>query len=367
MIYMDYNSTCPIKPAVIERVTALMHETGNASSIHQHGRKARSHIEKAREQIAAHIKSQPDYITFTSGATESNNAVLKQFDDERILISAIEHPAVTQTARNAEFIPVNPDGIIDMAALEKMLETGPAPALISVMLVNNETGVLQPVADIACLARRKHKDIYIHTDAAQAIGRINIDFPSLQTDYMSLSSHKFGGPQGAGALITAPGARTAKLLYGGGQEKRLRAGTENIAGIAGMGLAIELAAHDIKSQPAIKDIRDNIEQRLKSVAPDIRFYGQAAPRVAGTSCFSCAGIASDVQMMNMDLAGFAVSNGSACSSGKVTPSHVLQAMGASKEDAAAALRISLGWGTTSGHAEKFVEAWTQMYKRLKSK
>ncbi len=367
-VYLDYNATVPVRPEVIETVTAIMGEAGNASSVHTAGRRARKHIEQAREQVAALAGVHANQLVFTSGATESNNAVLKHFAGRRILVSAVEHPAVRGAIPGLEYIPVTPDGLVDMAALETMLGDGAPPALVSVMLVNNETGVIQPVGDIARMVRVKYPDAFVHTDAVQAAGRIAIDFPALNVDYMSLSAHKCGGPQGVGALIVAPGAPEAKLLHGGGQEKRRRAGTENVAGIAGFGTAAALAQENIQSyQETLAPLRETLETTLRGVAPDLKIFGQNAPRVANTTALCLPCVPAQTQLLNLDLAGIAVSSGSACSSGTFKPSPVLQAMGASEEEASCTLRISSGWATTAHDIDRFLEVWSEIYKRTATK
>lgn len=364
-IYMDCNATMPIKPGVVSVMSAVLGETGNASSIHRHGRMARKHIETARSQVASLIQTNPAYVFFTSGATESNNIVLKSFSGQRVLISAIEHPSVTESAPGAEKIPVNAEGIVDLAALEKMLQQ--APALVSIMLVNNETGIIQPIAEIVRLIRKISPTTQIHTDAVQAAGRISIDFSALQVDFMSLSAHKMGGPQGAGALIMAPGAKIEKLLHGGGQEKRQRAGTENIAAAAGFGKAAELAITDMEQFQSLAAFRDKIEEKLLAAEPRLKIYGRTALRVSNTTQLALPGIAAETQLMALDLAGVSVSSGSACSSGTVKTSHVLQAMGVADQDAMGALRISLGWHTTKEEIDAFIAAWLDMHARIKDK
>ncbi|MGZ9097560.1 MAG: cysteine desulfurase family protein [Micavibrio sp.] len=364
-LYLDCNATMPIKPGVISVMSAVLGETGNASSIHRHGRVARKHIETARTQLASLIQTNPAYVFFTGGATESNNIVLKSFSGRHILTSAIEHPSVTESAPEADKIPVTTDGVVDLAALEKMLQT--TPALVSIMLVNNETGIIQPLAEIVRLIRKTSPTTQIHTDAVQAMGRIAIDFSALQVDFMSLSAHKMGGPQGAGALVMAPGAKIEKLFHGGGQEKRQRAGTENVAAIAGFGRASELAQTDMEKFQSLSVFRDEIEEKLLAAEPRLKIYGRNAPRVANTTQLALPGIAAETQLMALDLAGVSVSSGSACSSGTVKTSHVLQAMGIADQDAMGALRISLGWHTTKEEIDAFIAAWLDMHARIKDK
>jgi cysteine desulfurase len=366
-VYLDYNATVPVRPEVVARMGELMGAVGNASSVHGFGRTARKHVEHARAQVAQMVGTHPNQVIFTSGATESNNMVVKSFAHERVLISAIEHAAVCQAIETAECIPVDTNGLICMDALEDMLRQSPAPALLSVIMVNNETGVIQDIAAIARLAKKICPTIHVHTDAVQAMGRIKVDFAALNVDYMSLSAHKMGGPQGVGALIVAPGARPPRLLTGGGQEKRQRAGTENVAGIAGFGIAAEMAGEQIESYQRLALWRDEAEAALLEAAPTLKIYGKNAPRVSNTIAMALAGMPAETQLMNLDLAGIAVSSGSACSSGTFNPSRILIAMGASDDEARAALRISMGWQSSEDDIKAFVEAWLKIYARMKDK
>lgn len=366
-VYFDYNATAPLRPKALALMYDVLAETGNASSIHRFGRTARSHVEKAREQIATLTGTNATQITFTSGATESNNALMKVFHGERVLVSAIEHPSILEAAPDAERIPVTKDGIIDMTALETMLDNNDPPALISVMAVNNETGAIQPVEEVARLAKKKHPGIFVHCDAAQAAGRVTLDFPAWQLDYMSLSAHKMGGPQGVGALITAPGARPAKLLYGGGQEKRQRAGTENVAGIAGFGAAAATAQEQLPVFQALSKQRDGMEESLKKIAPDLVIAAANAPRVSNTSLLCLPDIPAQTQIMALDLDGIAVSSGAACSSGSVRTSYVLKEMGLDDNLIKGALRVSFGWHTTQNEINRFVASWKKLYQSMKDK
>lgn len=365
-VYLDSNATMPLKPGVIDVMSAVLRETGNASSIHAVGRAARKHVEDARAAVAALAGTDPAYVFFTGGATEGNNTILNSFRGQTIFASAIEHPSVLECAPGAALIPVTFDGIVDMEALETLLAKG-KPALVSVMLVNNETGVIQPVADIVRLVRKISPSTIIHTDAVQAAGRITIDFSTLQVDFLSLSAHKMGGPQGAGALVMGPGAKIEKLLRGGGQEKRQRAGTENIAALAGFGIAATLAVKDFPAFQALATLRDAMEGKLTAIEPRLKTFGRNAPRVSNTAQVSLPGISAETQLMALDLSGIAVSSGSACSSGTVKISHVLKAMGASDSDAMGALRVSLGWHTTQNDIDRFIAAWEKMHARVKEK
>lgn len=365
-VYLDYNASGVMHPAVAALVTSLLTVPGNASSLHGFGRAARKHIEKAREQVAALADTHPHYVTFTSGATEANNAVLKHFAGKTIFVSAIEHSSVRESAPDAITIPATRDGVIDLNALDNLLDMH-EPALISVMLVNNETGVIQPVAEMARRARIKHPQVFIHCDAVQAAGKIPFSLSMLGVDYLSLSAHKIGGPQGVGALLCAPGSEPVPYIHGGGQEKRQRAGTENVAGIAGFGLSAEISLAELSAFSRLAGLRDQLESRLKAAAPECVIFGQNALRVANTTNIGLPGIAANTQLMSLDIEGIAVSSGSACSSGTVKPSHVLEAMGAKDALSAHSLRISMGWATTPEDVNRLAEVWLKMYDRVKDK
>lgn len=365
-IYLDHNATTTIRPAVIDLVRDVMAGTGNASSVHAAGRTASARVEKARAQVAQLAGSQPEYVIFNSGATEANNSVFSAFKGETVMISAIEHPSVREAAPDAVRFPVTADGVIDLQVFEALVKEH-KPALISCMLVNSETGVIQPVAELARIARKAHADVFIHTDAVQAAGKIKIDMPALQVDYLSLSAHKCGGPQGVGALICAPGARPAKFLHGGGQEKSRRAGTENVAGIAGFGLAAELALAGLAAYQDFAALRDKLETGLAAIHGDVKIFGQDAPRVANTCGFACAGLPAQTQLMALDLDGIAVSTGSACSSGSVKKSHALSAMGASDAELDSALRVSLGWNTEEQDIDALLNSWKKIVGRMQKK
>ena len=366
-IYLDYNATAPIRPEVIGLMQDIMAQPGNASAAHGFGRTARSYVEKAREQLAAFCNVTPGQVTFNSGATEANNTVLNAFRNERILISAIEHISMLEPVKNAEKIPVTADGIIDEAAFEAMLDEGPAPALISIMMVNNETGAIQPVEKLARIAKKKHPNVFFHTDAVQASAKMKLDMPAMQIDYLSLSSHKIGGPQGVGALILAPGARPTKILYGSGQEKQQRAGTENVAGIAGFGHAADIAESEIKQYGTLKTLRDRLEQSMADVAPQIIIYAKNAPRVPNVIAFSVPGTDSQTILMGLDLEGMAISRGTACGSGVVKPSHVIQAMTGENAPPDGALRVSMGWQTQESDIDAFIDAWKKIMARASEK
>lgn len=363
MIYLDYNATAPMKPAVRAAMLEAMERYGNASSVHRFGRIARRYIEEARSYVAALAGAEPAQVVFTSGGTEANNLVLNGFAPGVVITSAIEHDSVLAGA--AQKLPVSADGVVDLAAAEEILRAAPAGALVSVMMVNNETGVIQPLEEIVRLAKSfGHR---VHTDAVQAAGRLPIDFKALGVDYLTLSAHKIGGPQGMGALIVGEKIALKPLIRGGGQEINRRAGTENAAGIIGFGIASKLAADDLRDMPRLALVRDMLEQRLRNTGgEDVAVPGASAPRVGNTLCVSMRGMSGETQVVSMDLAGVAVSAGSACSSGKVKASHVLKAMGYGEDVAGTAIRISLGWNTQEHDVEACAEAWKNLYRRAQS-
>jgi cysteine desulfurase len=285
-----------------------------------------------------------------------------------VLVSSIEHDSVLANVPDATRLPVTQDGVIDLAASEALLRAAPARSLVSVMLVNNETGIIQPIADIARLAKKfGHK---VHTDAVQAAGRLPIDFSTLGVDYLTLSAHKIGGPQGVGALIVAEKLALSSMIKGGGQEMNRRAGTENVPGIIGFGVAARLAVDDLLETPRLARWRDDLQAKLLALAGDSEtaiVIGSHQPRVANTLCIAMRGVSSETQVVAMDLSGVAVSAGAACSSGKVKASHVLKAMGYGDDTAASALRISLGWNTEAADIARCIEAWKTLLNRTRRK
>jgi cysteine desulfurase len=360
LIYLDYNATQPPLPAVRDAMLEIMGRPSNASSVHRAGQAARHAVERARRQVAALIGARPGEIVFTSGATEANATALAGLPVARRLVSAIEHPSVRDNARDAAVVPVDRSGRVDLAALDRLLAAGDGPALVSIMLVNNETGVIQPVAEAARLVHGRGG--LLHCDATQAPGRIPVDVGELGVDSLTLSAHKIGGPQGAGALYVRNGIACAPLLRGGGQESRRRAGTENVAAIVGFGVAAEIAA-TCPGIDVLARMRDGMEARLTAQAPGLTIYGEDAPRVGNTSCFGAAGLLAETALIALDLAGIAVSSGAACSSGAVEPSPVLLAMGVTAAAAREAIRISLGWATTPADVDDLVESWAIVYRR----
>ena len=362
-VYMDHNATTAVRPEARDAVALALALTGNPSSVHGSGRTARRLVEDARDAVAALVGAEPAWVVFTSGGTEANNLALRVLPKRApILCSAVEHTSVLSVMDGIVEIPVDGDGVVDLGALEALLAGEDTPALVSVMLANNETGVLQPVADVAALAH-EHGAL-IHCDAVQAAGKMAIDFRALGCDLMSLSAHKIGGPSGVGALVVTSGVEgdlaLIPMLRGGGQERGRRAGTENVPGIAGFGAAARAAREGLTDFARLGRWRERIENRLRQHA-DSHVYGFGAPRLANTSCLTMPGVEAETQVIQFDLAGVAVSTGAACSSGKVEPSRVLAAMGVDANEAATAIRVSLGWNTTEDDADKFVEAWIQVY------
>ena len=355
--YLDHNATSPIRPPVLDAMVDALRVGGNPSSVHRAGRAARLHVDAARRQVAALVGVLPSEVVFTSGGTEANNMALGGTGRKRVLVSAIEHESILKAVPWAERIPVDRNGVVDLAALDRML-AGSEPPLVSVMFANNEMGVIQPVADVVRLARAA--DALVHCDAVQGAGKAPVDLHGLGVDYLSLSAHKLGGPTGVGALVVRAGAPFGADRKGGGQESNRRAGTENVAGIAGFGAAAEISL----SGQDMASLRDRMEAALQAVAPQARIYGAAVRRLANTTCISMPGVNAETQVMALDLAGVCVSAGAACSSGKVTRSAVLAAMGVEPAESETAIRISCGWNTVSEDIDRLIAAWKGLYIRV---
>ena len=359
--YLDYNATTPVRPAVVEAIRETLERTGNPSSVHRFGREARRAAEQSRQSVAAMVGAAPDQIVFTSGGTEANNQALRSARGA-VVVSAVEHDSVLAAVPDALRVPVDAEGRLDLGALEQVLARL-APELVSVMFANNETGVIQPVCEVAEIARRH--GARVHCDAVQAGGKLAIDLAALGVDFLTLSAHKFGGPQGVGALVVRDGVEPDALLRGGGQERRWRPGTENLPGIVGFGRACELAMADADWRKRTGALRDRLEARVAALAPAARVFGRSTGRLPNTSCLTMPGVSNQTQLIEFDLAGIAVSTGSACSSGKVGPSHVLAAMGIDPAEAASAIRISLGWASTPQDVDRFMDAWGRLYGRTR--
>jgi cysteine desulfurase len=354
-LYLDANASEPLRPEARQATLAALDVTGNPSSVHAAGRAARRLLEAARQAVADRFGAAPADVVFTAGGTEANGAAVKGLGaGRRILAGATEHPAILASAPGAASIPVARDGTANLDALAELLRAGP-PALVCLMLANNETGVLHPVAEAAKLCRA-HGGL-LHVDAVQAAGRIDFSLASLGADSLAVSGHKLGGPKGAGALLLRAGLTLPPLIPGGGQERGRRGGTEPLPAIAGMAAALAAAAPDRR----IAALRERIEAACVPLGAMVA--GAGAPRLPNTTSLILPGIAAETQVIALDLAGIAVSAGAACSSGKVARSHVLAAMGLGA-DAACAIRVSLPWNAPDDAAERFVAAWSAMRDRL---
>lgn len=360
-VYLDFNATTPARAEAIEAVTAAMAASGNASSVHATGRAARALVEDARTAVAGLVGAQPDGVIFTASGSEANNQALRCSGRDLVLVSAIEHESVLRARDDAGTIPVDRNGVLDLAALEAQLRADPRPAIVSVMLANNETGVIQPVADVARLAHAS--DALVHCDAVQAAGKIPVDMAALGVDLLSISAHKIGGPQGVGALIVREAASIGRLVHGGGQERGLRAGTENVPGIAGFGAAARAALDGLSDFADVARLRDRLESGLRAFDTSVTVFGADVPRLPNTSSFAAPGLTSETQVIGLDLAGFAVSAGSACSAGKIEAPYVLLSMGVPESLAHCTLRVSLGWTTTAADVEALLVAWQSLRRR----
>jgi cysteine desulfurase len=368
-VYLDWNATTPLRPEARAAMAAAWDFCGNPSSVHAEGRQARRLVEEARAAVAAAVGALPRNVVFTSGGTEANALALTPglrrgsgLPVERLLLSAIEHTSVLAGGRFPTeaigTIGVTSAGLLDLDRLRAMLEGRP-PALVSVMLANNETGAVQPVAEAAQIIHAAGG--LLHVDAIQALGKISFDINALHADLVTVSGHKIGGPKGVGAVALAEGVRGLEpWLRGGGQELGHRAGTENVAGIAGFGAAAK-AAIGARESDAIRleSLRNRLERGLRETTGAIVFSGDV-PRLPNTTLFTVLGLKAETAVIGFDLEGIAVSSGSACSSGKVQPSHVLKAMGFGPEIAQGAVRLSLGWSTSPADIDRCLKAWRKL-------
>jgi len=369
-VYLDHNASAPVRPEAADAVAEALRMSANPSSVHGAGRAARACVERSRTTIARSVCARAEDLIFTSGGTEANNLAIhaaKALGAERVVISAVEHDAVRAAAAASGLPvtvwPVTGDGRANLSWLEPDLADADAKTLYALMAANNETGVIQPFAEAG--ARIGAAGHLFHIDAVQMTGKAPFDFAASGATFAALSAHKAGGPQGVGALVAACDAQVGALITGGGQEKGRRGGTENVAGIAGFAAAIEAAVADPGEAVRIAAVRDRCESLITAAAPEVTIWGADADRLPGTLCLSAPGWASEIQVIAMDLAGFAVSAGSACSSGKVRKSQVLEAMGASPHEAESALRVSFGWTNTMEDAEAFANAWLNDYARVR--
>ncbi len=372
--YFDHNATTPVDPAALEAMLpALRDAFGNASSVHGFGQQARHMVEDARRQVGELLSCTPEEVVFTSGGTESDNLAIfgsvRTTAGSHVITSAIEHPAVLESCARLErdgtavtYLPVGADGVVSPDDVRRALR--PETALISVMAANNEIGTLQPIAEIGAIAREA--GVTFHTDGVQAAGKAPTDVRRMGVDLFSLTAHKFYGPKGAGALYVRKGLDLEKMQLGGGHERGRRAGTENVPGIVGLGAAAELAGDQLAEESArLSALRERLESTIREQVPDCWINAENSPRTPNTSSMGFEGIEGEPLVIALDLKGFAVSSGAACSSGKVEPSHVLTAIGLSKRRARSCLRFSLGRGTTVEQVDALCEAVSAVVTRLR--
>lgn len=372
-VYLDWNATTPLRPEARQAMAAALEVAGNPSSVHAEGRQARRLVEDARAAVSAAVGARPHDVAFTSGGTEANALALTPGlrrgaaePVRRLLVSAIEHTSVLSGGRFSPeaigTVQVTRSGLVDIDHLRRLLAGG-KPALVSVMLANNETGALQPVGEVADTVHEAGG--LLHVDAIQALGKIPFDFKLMKADLVSLSAHKIGGPKGVGALVLAEDVQGLEpLLRGGGQELGRRAGTENVAGIAAFGAAVRAAMATLEGDAARpRGLRDRLEAGLKQT-PGMIVFSEDVPRLPNTTLFTVPGLKAETAVIGFDLGGIAVSSGSACSSGKVQPSHVLAAMGVGGELAQGAVRLSLGWSTSEADIDLALQAWRKLADAL---
>ena len=362
--YLDANASEVMRPEARAAMVAALDHVGNPLSVHGEGRRARGLVETAREQVAALVGARPVEVVFTSGATEANNAIVAAGWDD-IALSSIEHPSVLvpveATAARVTRIAAGRDGVVRAEAFADWALAGSTAGsrrLAALQLANNETGVVQPLAEVAHLAAEQ--GFHLHVDAAQGPGRMAVDFSMRGIASMSLSAHKMGGPKGIGALLVREGSALAPLLRGGGQERRRRAGTENVAAIAGFGAAASAVRADAEAPARMRRLREMLEREVLLLTPDVVVVGAGAERLCNTSCLALAGLVAETLVIQMDLAGIAISAGAACSSGKVGASHVLTAMGLAPDIARAAIRVSLGHASTEADVRAFLAQWARI-------
>ena len=367
-IYLDYNASGLVRPEVLEIMTRALADNGNPSAVHAAGRRARARVETARAQVGELVGADPTAVVFNSGGTEANAQAIASAlaaGCERLIVSATEHPCVAETAANAgapvEVLPVDADGVVDLAWLAEAL-TRRGRAVVAIHHANNESGVIQPVVQAAALVRAAGG--WLHIDAIQSAGKIPVDMRVLDADSLTLSAHKLGGPQGVGALVFKEGVSGVRILHGAGQERGLRAGTENVPGIAGFGVAADCAARDLETMASHVGWRDAAEAKVKAAGATV--IGGDAPRLPNTLFMAVEGWDSPQQLITLDLAGVMVSAGSACSSGKVKPSKTISAMGLNAL-ATGGVRVSGGWGTTESDWVRFADAWISAYTKHKAR
>ncbi len=373
-VYFDHAATTPVDPRVLEAMLPFFSERyGNPSELHRLGREARAAVDAARAQVASVLGASEKEIVFTSGGTEADTLALAgslaRFQQGHLIVSAIEHPAVMEAARalnrqgwDVDFVPVDGDGVVDLDAYEQAFRAD--TRLASVMFANNVIGTVQPVAELARIAHEK--GALFHTDAVQAVGSLPVDVDELGVDLLSLSGHKLYGPKGVGALYVRRGTRLQPVLHGGGQERRLRSGTENVPGIVGLGAAMTLAAEQLPEvRPRLERLRDRLASGVLDRVPEVTLLGHPAERLPGSVAFSVRYIEGESMLLQMDAQGFMVSSGSACASGSLEPSHVVLALGLGAEEAHGSMRISLGRENTVDEVDAFLEAFPPVVDKLR--
>ncbi len=369
-IYFDYNATTPLREGVWEAMSEVAAKPLNASSIHSYGREAKKILSDARARIQKCFSAEGATVVFTSSGTESNNMALVCIKGvENIVTTEIEHVSISKPASFLKniLIPVDENGVVKLEKLKEVCEKLKGTKfIVSIIHANNETGVIQDIKTISKTVFEGGG--FLHVDASQAAGKIAFDFNSLGCDMATISAHKFGGPKGAAALIIKSGLEVLPFLHGGGQEKFLRAGTENIAAIVGMAKAAEIAVENLKTESEkVKEIRGLIESEILKISPEAKIYGSKVERIPNTISVSLQPQGSETQLINLDLENISISAGAACSSGRVVTSHVLTAMGVPQEDAKCAIRISLGWNNTLNEAKQFLTVWQKQYLKNKEK
>jgi cysteine desulfurase len=367
-IYLDYNATAPVRPEVAQAVAQAMQLPSNPSSVHGFGRAAHKIVEDARASVRTLVGASDAYhIIFTSSGTEANNLALQGFGKQVVrIVSAVEHASVLKAYGQSIVCPVDEKGIIRLDALRRLLEDNAgSKALVSVQLANNETGILQPIQEVAQLVYAHGG--YVHCDTVQGFGKLPVDIQALNVDMLTVSAHKFGGALGAAALVVKKGVPLQAVTFGGGQEFGFRAGTENVPAIAGFGVAAALASQQVTAMAKIAALRDALEAEILSAASDAAIIGRDVARLPNTSSISMPGMHNETQLIAFDLENIAVSAGSACSSGKVEVSHVLRAMGVPAETASSVIRVSIGANTTENDVAAFIAAWKKIYTKANNK
>lgn len=362
-IFLDNNATSITKPEVISAMCEVLKEPLNASSVHSFGRKGQKYIDRSSSTIKEVLLADDYEIVFTGSGTEANNLALKGKASDLIIASQIEHKSILSSIEKDSFlIDCDEDGYVKLDNLEKFLkESSGKEILVSVMLVNNETGVIQPIEDVIAIAKKYNATV--HVDAIQAIGKMFFDLQKISPDMVSISAHKFGGPQGVGALLFKKDIKLKSHMSGGGQQRGIRAGTEDIASIFGMAKSFELLEDNLKKMKKVESIRNFLEDKIKALSKDSIIYGKKSMRIPNTSLFTMPNVNNSTQLIYFDTNKIAISAGSACSSGKISSSHVLKAMGVEDKDSSCAIRVSLGYQNTKSEIDEFIQLWSDLYNR----